>query len=176
MSKNNLGKNNSNKNDENGEESNRKTYVNGSNKLDGIDSTNTAINKTFDKAKITARTFIDETYRELPKYMQTITSNQERTVLAAKDIADNFIESQRQVTNSLQTAGSSFFDNYFWGSPKQIAQGYARMVSTLSDTTIATIRIWNNLIFANTGMAEMIMQYTKGNTEEMARVGVNASR
>jgi hypothetical protein len=38
--------------------------------------------------------------------MQTITSNQERTVLAAKDIADNFIESQRQVTNSLQTAGS----------------------------------------------------------------------
>jgi hypothetical protein len=50
------------------------------------------------------------------------------------------------------------------------------MVSTLSDTTIVTIRIWNNLIFANTGMAEMIMQYTKGNTEEMARVGVNASR
>jgi vacuolar-type H+-ATPase subunit H len=57
--------------------------------------TRKVINQTFDDAKNKARKAIDETHRELPRYMQTITDNQEQTVNAARDIIDNYIESQR---------------------------------------------------------------------------------
>ena len=65
-------------------------------------------------------------HRELPRYMQTVTNNQEQTVNAARDIMDNYIESQRDITNSFQSAWSSFFDNYFWISPKRITETYTR--------------------------------------------------
>ena len=70
--------------------------------------------------------------------MQTITDNQEQTVNAARDIIDNYIESQRDITNSFQNAWSSFFDNYFWISPKKITETYARAVSSISDGTIGS--------------------------------------
>ncbi len=82
--------------------------------------------------------------------MQTITDNQEQTVNAARDIIDNYIESQRDITNSFQNAWSSFFDNYFWISPKKITETYARTVSSISDGTIAAIRIWNGTILSGT--------------------------
>ena len=46
--------------------------------------TSKVINQTFDDAKNKARKAIDETHRELPRYMQTITDNQEQTVNASK--------------------------------------------------------------------------------------------
>jgi hypothetical protein len=78
------------------------------------------INQTFDDAKNKARKAIHETHKGLPRYMQTVTNNQEQTVNAARDIIDNYIESQRDITNSIQSAWSSFFDNFFWNSPKRI--------------------------------------------------------
>ena len=95
------------------------------------------INQTFDDAKNKARKAIDETHKGLPRYMQTVTNNQEQTVNAARDIIDNYIESQRDITNSIQSAWSSFFDNFFWNSPKRITETYARTVSSISDRTIA---------------------------------------
>ena len=56
------------------------------------------INQTFHDAKNKARKAIDETHRGLPRYMQTVTTNQEQTVNAARDIVDNYIESQRDIT------------------------------------------------------------------------------
>ena len=70
--------------------------------------------------------------------MQTVTNNQEQTVKWTRDIIDNYIESQRDITNSFQSAWSSFFDNYFWISPKRITETYARTVSSISDRTIAS--------------------------------------
>jgi hypothetical protein len=133
------------------------------------------INKTFDDAKNNARRTMDETHSELPRYMQTVTDNQEQTVLAARETVENYLESQRKITNSYQNSWISFFDNYFWMSPKRFTEAYARMVSGFSDGTIATIRIWNNMMFTNTGAVKMLMQHTRDNTREISRVSVNVA-
>jgi hypothetical protein len=67
-------------------------------------NTTKIINQTFDDAKNKARKAIDETHKGLPRYIQTVTNNQEQTVNAARDIIDNYIESQRDITNSFQSA------------------------------------------------------------------------
>jgi hypothetical protein len=139
-------------------------------------TTKRIINKTFDDAKKNVRNAVDETHRGLPRYMQIVTDNQEQAVLAARDSVENYLESQRKVSNSFQTAWSSFFDNYFWISPKRITETYARLVSGLSDITIATIRMGNNMMFTNTEATKMFMQYTRENTSEMSRVSVNAAK
>jgi hypothetical protein len=139
-------------------------------------TTKRVINKTFDDAKKNVRNAVDETHRGLPRYMQIVTDNQEQAVLAARDSVEDYLESQRKISNSFQTAWSSFFDNYLWMSPKRITETYARLVSGLSDITIATIRMGNNLMFTNTETTKMFMQYTRENTSEMSRVSVNAAK
>jgi hypothetical protein len=139
-------------------------------------TTKKIINKTFDDAKKNVRNAVGETHRGLPRYMQIVTDNQEQAVLAARDSVENYLESQRKISNSFQTAWSSFFDNYFWMSPKRITETYARLVSGLSDITIATIRMGNNMMFTNTETTKMFMQYTRENTSEMSRVSVNAAK
>src|SRR5215831_5387854 len=44
------------------------------------------INQTFDDAKNKARKAIDETHKGLPRYMQTVTNNQEQPVNARKKV------------------------------------------------------------------------------------------
>ena len=139
-------------------------------------TTKKMINKTFDDAKKNVRNAVDETHRGLPRYMQTVTDNQEQAVFAARDSVENYLESQRKISNSFQTAWSSFFDNYIWMSPKRITETYARLVSSLSDITIATIRMGNNMMFTNTEATKMFMQYTRDNTSEMSRISVNAAK
>ena len=134
------------------------------------------INQTFDDAKNKARKAIDETHRGLPRYMQTVTNNQEQTVNAARDIIDNYIESQRDITNSFQSAWSSFFDNYFWISPKRITETYARTVSSISDRTIAAIRIWNGTTLASTETMRISTEYMRDNAIETSRVAVNDAK
>ena len=138
--------------------------------------TKKVINQTFDDAKDKARKAIDETHRELPGYMQTITDNQEQTVNATRDIIDNYIESQRDITNSFQNAWSSFFDNYFWISPKKITETYARTVSSISDGTIAAIRIWNGTILSSTETMRISTQHMRDNARETSRIAVNGAK
>jgi hypothetical protein len=111
----------------------------------------------------------------LPRYMQTVTNNQEQTVNAARDIIDNYIESQRDITNSFQSAWSSFFDN-FWISPKRITETYARTVSSISDRTIAAIRIWNGTTLASTETMRISTEYMRDNAIETSRVAVNDAK
>ncbi len=146
------------------------------NTTNGDGTTKKIINKTFDDAKKNVRNAVDETHKGLPRYMQTVTDNQEQAVFAARDSVENYLESQRKISNSFQTAWSSFFDNYIWMSPKKITETYARLVSSLSDITIATIRMGNNMMFTNTEATKMFMQYTRDNTNEMSRISVNAAK
>jgi gas vesicle protein len=142
----------------------------------GDGDTRKIINQTFDDAKNKARRAIDETHRDLPRYMQTVTNNQEQTVNAARDIIDNYIESQREITNSFQSAWSSFFDNYFWISPKRITETHARTVSSISDSTIAAIRMWNGTTLATTETMRISIEYIRDNARETSRVAINGAK
>jgi gas vesicle protein len=142
----------------------------------GDGDTRKIINQTFDDAKNKARKAIDETHRDLPRYMQTVTNNQEQTVNAVRDIIDNYIESQREITNSFQSAWSSFFDNYFWISPKRITETHARTVSSISDRTIAAIRMWNGTTLATTETMRVSIEYMRDNARETSRVAINGAK
>ena len=79
---------------------------------------------------------------------------QEQTIQAAREIADNFVESQKEIINSFQLAWLPQIEtvnkviNASWVSPRHFADNYAKVVSTLADNTMVATRLVNNTIFA----------------------------
>ena len=96
-----------------------------------------AINKALDETKDNIRRTTDEARRDIPRYTQIVNEYQEETIQAARQMADNYLESQREIINSLQSAlvpqieaaNKAVTSN--WTSPRHITDSYARLVSAL---------------------------------------------
>jgi hypothetical protein len=63
-----------------------------------------------------------------------------------------------------------------WLSPRQLADNYARAVSSFVDNTIAASRVANNTVFANMEAFKTSIQNARDNVREFSRIGVNSAR
>lgn len=143
---------------------------------DIITTTTQRINRTFDEAKENTRRAVQEAERELPRYMQIVTTNQEQSVGAVRDTIENYLESQREVTNFIQSFWKSYIDNVLWTPTRRAIENYAASVSNTTDATVAAIRIYNNIIYANAEAVRLSLEYNRDNTREMSRVFVNTAK
>jgi hypothetical protein len=139
------------------------------------------INRALDETKDNIRKATDEAKREIPRYTQTVNDYQEQTIQAAREIADNYIETQKEVINSLQSAWIPQLENTYGVyltavSPRRLTEVYARMVSSFADNTIAVSRLANNVVFANMEAFRTSIQHAKDNVKELSRIGVNAAK
>jgi hypothetical protein len=141
-----------------------------------------AINKALDETKNNIRRTTDEARKDIPRYTQIVNEYQEETIQAAKQIADNYLESQREIINSLQsalvpqieTANRVVSSN--WTSPRNVTEHYARLVSAFTDNTIAITKLVNNAILANLEAFKTSVQTARDNVKEFSRIGVNSAK
>ncbi len=144
---------------------------------DTITTTTTQrINRTFDEAKENTRRAVQEAERELPRYMQIVTTNQEQSVGAVRDTIENYLDSQREITNFIQSFWKSYIDNVLWTPTSRVIENYAAAVSNTTDATVAAIRIYNNIIYANAEAVRLSLEYNRDNAREMSRVFVNTAK
>ena len=141
-----------------------------------------AVNRALDETKDNIRKTTDEARRDIPRYTQAVNEYHEQTIQAARDIADNYLESQKEIINSFQSAwlpqieavNRAFVSS--WMSPRHFVDNYARVVSSFADNTIAATRLVNNAIFANLEGFKTTVQNTRDNAKEFSRIGVNAAK
>jgi hypothetical protein len=143
---------------------------------DTIITTTQRINRTFDEAKENTRRAVQEAERELPRYMQIVTTNQEQSVGAVRDTIESYLDSQREVTNFIQSFWKSYIDNVVWMPTRRAIENYATAVSNTTDATVAAIRIYNNIIYANAEAVRLSLEYNRDNAKEMSRVFVNTAK
>jgi len=141
-----------------------------------ITTTTQRINRTFDEAKENTRRAVQEAERELPRYMQIVTTNQEQSVGAVRDTIENYLDSQREVTNFVQSFWKSYIDNVLWMPTQRAIENYAATVSNTTDATVAAIRICNNIIYSNAEAVRLSLEYNRDNAREMSRVFVNTAK
>jgi hypothetical protein len=141
-----------------------------------------AVNKALDKTKDNIRRATDEARKDIPRYTQAVNEYQEQTIQVTIEVADNYLESQKEIINSFQSAwvpaierAYAIFWNY-WMSPRMLTDIYARTVSSIADNTIATIRLLNNNVFSNLDAFKTSIQNTRDNLKEFSRIGVNVAR
>jgi hypothetical protein len=153
-----------------------------------------AINKSIDETKDNIRKAIEEVRKETPKYSQTVTDFQNETADATREIADNFLESQKEVISSMQSAwtpfaertGGSNTNSWMLGmmqpwswmgmSPRDMADIYARGISAMTDSVAASTRMATNMMFAGIEASRATTNYARHNSKEIARITSNTAR
>jgi catalase (peroxidase I) len=124
----------------------------------------------------------DEARKDVPHYTQIVNEYQEETIQAARQMANNYLESQRESINSMQSAllpqieaaNRALTSN--WTSPRHVDKHYARLVSTFADNTIAVTKLVNNAMFANLEAFKTSVQTARDNVKEISRIGVNSAK
>ena len=140
------------------------------------------INKALDETRDSIRKSTDEATREIPRYTQAVNDYNKQAIESAREIADTFLESQKEIINSLQSAWLPQIDaanRVFvssWVSPRYFTNVYTNMVSNLANNWIAATRLANNAIFANMEAFRTTIQQARDNTKELSRINVNTAR
>jgi len=141
-----------------------------------------AINKALDETKDNIRRSTDEARKDIPRYTQIVNEYQEETIQAARQMADNYLECQREIINSLQSAfvpqieAANRAVTSNWTSPRHVTDNYARLVSAFADNTIAVTKLVNNAVFANLEAFKTSVQTARDNVKEFSRIGVNSAK
>src|SRR5215218_3763305 len=126
------------------------SYNNNNNAQDFKES----INRSLDEAKDNIRKSIDESKNQIPKYNNIVNSYQEQSLQTAREISEEYIDAQKEIISSLQSAWRPINENYSsivtsFASPDAVAKAYTRFVSNVADNTVSAIRLTNNIIFSN---------------------------
>jgi gas vesicle protein len=141
-----------------------------------------AINRVLDGTKDSIRRSIGEARSQIPRHTQSVNDYQEQTIQAAREIADNFLESQKEIINSLQAAwvpyAESMYERFYayCMSPRRMTEAYTRMVSSFADNINSAIRAANNMVFTNMDALKTSIQQARDNARELSRIRVNAAK
>jgi len=141
-----------------------------------------SVNRALEQTRDNIRKSADEARNQIPRYTQAVNDYHEQTIKAAREIADNYLDSQKEIINSLQAAWAPHIQKTsdilyaYCMSPRKVTQMYASMISSFADNTIAVTRLTNNMMFANMDAFKTSIQQTKDNAKELSRVGINAAR
>jgi hypothetical protein len=109
---------------------------------------------------------------------------QEQAIQASREIADNYVESQKQIINSFESLLTPYVGNVNeittnWTilfSPRRLSEVYANVVSNFANNIITATRITNNMIFANMEAFKISLQQTKDSANDLSRIGANAAK
>ena len=127
-----------------------------------------AITKALDESRDNIKKTTNEARREIPRYTDVISDYQENTVQAIREIADTYIESQKDIiVNSFQ-----LWSNWMI-SPRQVAEDYSNAVGNLADNAISATRLTNNAISANLQAFNTSVQAAKENIKEFSKMSGN---
>ena len=118
-----------------------------------------AIVDAFDEAKGNTERSLTEAKKEVPRYREAINNHQEKTLEAAKEIADYYIDSQKEIFNLFQQSAwmsilsrneyGTFWLNWTSSVTKRMTETYAKIVSGYLGSILAATRLMNNMISVN---------------------------
>src|SRR5918996_5306710 len=143
-----------------------------------------AINRTFDQTRNNIKKTVNEAQKGISDYTQQVTSTQERALEIARDIADYYIESQKEIINSYnQSIWTPYVENIVQRtsafpaafSPNR-AERYGNTFISIVDNLVTATRLANKAAFANTELINTVLQQTRNNVREFSKIGVNAAK
>src|SRR5215211_4884156 len=143
------------------------------------------INKALDETRDNIKKATNETKKDISTYAEQFTTLQERSMETARGIAEEHIESQREIINSFnQSVWTPYVENVLnrtttafpgmFSLPR--TEVYTNTISNLVDNFVAATRLTNKTVFANAELINMSLQQARNNVREYSRIGVNAAK
>ena len=144
-----------------------------------------SVNRSLDEAKNSIKKSLDESKNQIPRYNSIVNSYQEQSLQTAKEISEEYIDSQKQVIRSLQSAWRPYNEsiNGFitkWSSssssPDSITEAYTKFVSNIADSTVSAVRLANCIMFSNLDSMKSVFQQAKDNSKHLSNLSVNTAK
>ena len=160
--------------------SNQNSSNQNSSNQNSIDFTQ-SVNRSFDETKDNINRSIEESRNQIPRYNDIVNSYQEQSLQTAKEISEQYIESQKAVINSLQSAWRPYNESFngmvsSFASPDSMTKAYTKFVSSFADNAVSAIRLTNNIIFSNLDSWKSTLQQARENAKQLSNLSVNAAR
>jgi translation initiation factor 2B subunit (eIF-2B alpha/beta/delta family) len=149
-----------------------------------------SINKVLDEARDNIKKTATEAKKDISAYAEQFTTLQERVIDSARDIAEGYIELQREMFNS--------FNHFVWTTPymenfenrtptanpemfslprTEVYTNTIRMVQvytrTVVDNYITTTRLANKAAFSHAELINTSLQQVGNHAKEYSRIGIN---
>ncbi len=142
--------------------------------------------QSIDETKNNIHRTMEEVRKETPRYSQAITDFQNQTVDATQEIADNFLDSQKEIINSIQSAWTPVIQRTtnnnivattsFFFSPGQMGNIYARTIGAMTEAYVASTRMATNVLFAGIEASRATTNCTRQNAKEAAHITSNTAK
>ena len=89
-----------------------------------------------------------------------------------REISENFIESQKTIIRSIQSAWGPYQRNFntsvnIWNSLEAAANAYSRFVSNIADNNVTALSTANNLVFASLDAYKTAIQHAKDTSKQI---------
>jgi flagellar biosynthesis/type III secretory pathway protein FliH len=136
-----------------------------------------SVNQALEESKRSIERNTDEARNQIPRYAQAITDAQEQTTQATKEIAENYLEYQKQAINSFQSVFSPYFENVhnqLWNNQdfyRRIPEIYSKIISNYTENTIALSRVINDIAFSNVNLFKNAVNEAKEHSKHLAEIG-----
>jgi hypothetical protein len=141
------------------------------------DNSKQSLNQVLDETKRNIEKNTDEARLQIPRYTQTVSELQEQVIQTSKDIAEHYLEYQREVIDSVQSIFAPYVENtnnnllnnqeYF----RKIPEIYSKITSNFAQNTIDVNRMFNDLIFANVDAFKTVVNNAKEHSKHLTEIG-----
>ena len=142
-----------------------------------VEQNTESLEQAFDESKKSIDESIREARNQIPRYTETVNQVQEQTLQATKDIAENYLEYQKQTIDSFQSISTPYIQDvnnqllnnqdYFRRMPEM----YSKLVNNYAENTIAMSRIFNDMAFSNIELFKNVVDNTKKQSKHLAEIG-----
>jgi hypothetical protein len=161
--------------------SNNTNEQNNNNNNNNYNDFNESVNRSLDETKDNIKKSLDESKSQIPRINNIVNSYQEQSLQTAKEVSEEYIDSQKQVVNSLQSAWRPYNEiynglvtNFF--TPDAAVKAYTTFVSNVADNTVSAMRLSNNVIFSTLDAWKPALQQAKDISRHISNTGVNTAR
>ncbi|MDQ3084774.1 MAG: hypothetical protein M3Q77_08185 [Thermoproteota archaeon] len=147
-----------------------------------VEETTQSLNQVFDESKKSIERNINEAKNQIPLYTKTINEVQEQAVQATRDIAENYLDYQKQAIDSFQSIVTPYFENannQLWNNQdifRRIPEIYSKIANNYAENTVALSRIMNNIAFSNADIVKSVINNTKEQSKQFAEIGKRNAR
>lgn len=143
-----------------------------------------AIVSAFDEAKDKTQRAVKEAKKEVPRYTEAVNSYQEKTIEVAREIAENHLDSQKEIIKLLQQSSwmrwvgelgyRSFWPN--WISSKGMSETFADVVSNYVDNNFAAVRFYNDMMSVNGEALKNSWSQAKDNLKVFSKITLDSAK
>ena len=147
-----------------------------------VEETTQSLNQVFEESKKSIERNINEAKNQIPVYTKTINEVQEQAVQATRDIAENYLDYQKQAIDSFQSIVTPYIENVnnqLWNNQdifRRIPEIYSKIANNYAENSVALSRLINNIAFSNVDIVKSVINNTKEQSKQFAEIGKRNAR